>query len=198
MTDPSDANWDELGIAWRVIDPNIGVVSSRLAARLRRQSRWISTGMGIGLALCAVGMLLGVGTIGIGLSSGAWNFVTRGFAMIAISAILMLPVWSLQSVGEADAASDLSQMIDLAIGRAQKALSLTKAALYSCGIAAVFGTAGTAIRRHLGRPPRMSLIVDLLILALVAWVIFLYGRRMQAELGKYKMLKQALAVDGGA
>jgi hypothetical protein len=92
--------------------------------------------MGIGLALCAVGMLLGVGTIGIGLSSGAWNFVTRGFVMIAVSAILILPVWSLQSVVEADAASDLSQMIDLVIERAQKALSLTKACSCASGFVA--------------------------------------------------------------
>jgi hypothetical protein len=198
MTDPSDANWDDLGVAWRAIDPNIGAISTRLAARLRRQSRWISAGLIIGLGLCAVGMLLGVGTIGIGLSSGAWNFVSRGIAMIAISAIVIVPVLSLHSVVEADAAIGLSQMIDLGIARAQKTLRLTKAVLYSCVIAAAFGVAGTAIRTHLGRPPKMSPIVDLIILALVAWVIFLYGRHIRTELRKYRILKNALAMDGAA
>jgi hypothetical protein len=198
MIDPSDAEWDELGVDWRAIDPDIGVISSRLATRLRRQSRWISAGLIIGLGFCAAGMLLGVGTIGIGLSSGAWNFVTRGTAVIAISAILIFPVWSLQSVIDADTASDLARMINLAIRRGQKTLSVTRAALYSCVIAAVFGTAGTAIRTRLGRPPKMSPILDLIILALVAWVIFLYGRRMRGELEKYRILKQALVGDAGA
>jgi hypothetical protein len=197
MTDPSDTQWDELGVAWRAIDPNITVISSRLAARLRRQSRWISVGMIVGLALCAMGMLLGVGTIGIGLSSGAWNFVTRGIAMVSMSAIVIVPLWSLQSVVEADEASDLSQMINLAIARAQKTISLTRAALYSCVIAAMFGIAGTAIRPHLGRPPKMSPVIDLIVLALVACVIFLYGRHVRADLEKFRTLKRALAVDGG-
>jgi hypothetical protein len=197
MTDSSATNWDELGVAWRAIDPNITVIASRLAARLRRQSRWLTACVFIGLSLCAVGILLGVGTIGIGLSSGAWNFVTRGIAMIGISAVLLFPMWSLQSVVAADAASDLSRMIDLAIERVQRILSLTRAALYSCVIATVFGLVGTAIRTHLGRPPKMSPILDLTVLGLVACVIFLYGRQRRTELGKYKILKHALAVDGG-
>jgi len=145
-----------------------------------------------------VGVLLGVGTIGIGLFSGAWNFVTRGISMISISAILILPMWSLQSVVAEHAASDLLQMIDLAIGRAQKTLSLTRAGRYSCVVAGVFGTVGAAIRTHFGRPPKMSPIVDLIILALVVWVIYLYGRHVQVELRKYRTLKHALAVDGEA
>lgn len=198
MTDPSDAKWDELGVAWRAIDPNINVISSQLAARLRRQSRWLTACVVIGLTLCVVGMLMGVGTIGIGLSSGAWNFVIRGIAMIAISAMLLFPLWSLQSDIAADAASDLSQMIDQAVERAQKTLSLTRAALYSCVVAAIFGLVGTAIRTHLGRPPKMSPTLDLIILALVASVMFFYGRHIRVDLGKYRILKQALAVGGGA
>jgi hypothetical protein len=63
---------------------------------------------------------------------------------------------------------------------------------------AVFGLVGTAIRTHLGRPPGMSPIVDLVILALIALVLFLCLRQLRVEVGKYRSLRQALAVDGDA
>ena len=198
MTKPSDAYWDELGVAWRAIDPDVTVVASRLEARLCRQSRWIRAGLVIGLPMGAAGVLLSVVTIGIGLSSGAWNFVTRGIAIIAMSAILMFALWSFLSVSAAGYSSALSQMIDLAIGRAQRTLSLIRAGLYSCVVAAVFGLVGTAIRMQFASPPRISAIVDLAILALVALVLFLCHRQLLVELGNYRALRQALAVSGDA
>jgi hypothetical protein len=198
MTRSSDAYWDELGVAWCAIDPDATVVASRLEARLRRQSRWIRAGLVIGLPVGAAGVLLGVATIGVGLSSGAWNFVTRGIAIVAMSAILTFALWSLRSVSAARNSRTLSQMMDLVIGRAQSTLSLIKAGLYSCVIAAVFGLVGTAIRMHFGRPPRMSPVIDLAILALVALVLFLCRRQLRVELRKYQALRQALAVDGDA
>jgi len=59
-------------------------------------------------------------------------------------------------------------------------------------------THGTAIRTHLGRPPKLSPIVDLVVLALIALVLFLYGRQVKGKLEKYRTLKRALAVDGDA
>jgi len=198
MTKSPDAYWDELGVAWCAIDPDVTVVASRLETRLRRQSRWIRAGLLIGLPVGLAGVLLGVATIGMGLSSGAWNFVTRGIAIVAMSAILAVALWPLRSVSAAGDSSTLSHMIDLAIGRAQRALSLIRAGLYSCVIAAVFGLVGTAIRMHFGRPPRMSPIVDLAILALVALVLFLCRRQLRVELENYRALRQALDVDGDA
>jgi hypothetical protein len=195
MTKSSEGYWDELGVAWCAIDPDVGVVASRLETRLRRQSRWITAGRVIGLPLGAAGALLGVATMGAGLSSGAWNFVTRGSAIAATSAILTFALWSLQSVSAVGGSSTLSQMLELAIGRAQRTLSLIRAGLYSCVIAAVLGLVGTAIRIQLDRPPRTSPIVDLAILALIALVLFLCGRQLRVELGKYRALRQALAVD---
>jgi carbon starvation protein CstA len=115
-----------------------------------------------------------------------------------MSAILTFALWSLQSVRAAGYSSTLSQMIDVAIGRAQRTLALIRAGLYSCVIAAVFGLVGTAIRAHFGRPPSMSPSVDLAILALIALVLFLCHRQLRVELGKYRALRQALAVDGEA
>ena len=197
MTKTSDDYWDDLGVTWCAIDPNLGVVASRLEARLRRQTRWITAGLVIGLPLGAAGVVLGVVTIRIGLS-GALNFVTRGIAIIAMSAILIVALASLRDVRSGSSARALSEMIDLTIHRAQRTLSLIRAGLYACVIATVFGLVGTAIRTHFGRPPKMSPIIDLVVVGLVALVLFLYGRQVRIELGKYRILKQALAVDAEA
>ena len=197
MTKSSDAYWDELGVTWCAIEPNASVIASRLEARLRRQSRWMTSGVVIGLPLGAAGVLLGMATIGIGFF-GAWNFVTRGIAILAMSAILTFALASLLQVRSGSTTGALAEMIDLAIDRAQRTLSLVRAGLYSCVIAAVFGLVGTAIRTHLGRPPKLSPIVDLVILGLIALVLFLYGRQVRVEQGKYRTLKQALAVDAEA
>jgi ABC-type multidrug transport system fused ATPase/permease subunit len=171
---------------------------SQLEVRLHRQSQWMAAAVVIGMLVGGMGLLLGLGTIGIGRSSGAWNFVTRGVGISAISAILMFAVWSLQPIGSLDATCTLSQMIDLAIERAQKTLSLIRAGLYSCVIAAVFGLLGTAIRTHLGRPPKMSPIIDLLILGMFALVLVLCDRQTRRKLGKYRSLHEALTMDGAA
>jgi hypothetical protein len=195
MTKSSDAYWDELGVTWCAIELDAGVIAPRLEARLRRQSQWMAVALVIGLLFGAAGVLLGLGTIGIGVSSHAWNFVTRGVAIIAISAVVMFAVWRSQAGRSLDAAQPLSQMIDLATDHAQKTLSLIGAGLYCCVIAAVFGLVGTAIRTHLGRPPKMSPIGDLVVLGLIALVFLLLRRQVRVDLGKYRALKQALAVD---
>ncbi|HEY6454386.1 MAG TPA: hypothetical protein VIY90_03790 [Steroidobacteraceae bacterium] len=198
MTKTADDYWDELGVIWCAIDPNVNAIAPRLAARLRRQSRWITAGLVIGLPLCLIGILLGVASIGIGAFSGAWNFVTRGICIIAMSTIISFALASLLEVRSASATSALAQMIDLAIGRAHRSLLLIRAGLCACVIAAVFGLVGTAIRAHLGRPPKMSPLVDLVMVGLIALVLLLYGRQIRAELGKYRSLKRALAVDAEA
>ena len=97
MTKTSDTYWDELGVTWCAIDPNVSVITSRLETRLRRQARWMTAGVVIGLPLGAAGVVLGVATIGMGLL-GAWNFVTRGIGIAAISLILTIAVYSLVPV----------------------------------------------------------------------------------------------------
>jgi ABC-type multidrug transport system fused ATPase/permease subunit len=196
MTELSDAYWDELGIAWCASDPDINIIASRLEARLRRHSRWITAGLMIGLPLGVAGVLLGLTTIWGGWLSGAWNFVTRGVAIVSVSAILTFAVALLAPVRSRAVTPALSEMIDLAIHRARKILSLIRAGLYASIIAAVFGLAGTAIRTHFAAPPLMSPVIDLVVLGLIALVLFLYSGQIRGELQKYRNLKHALAVDG--
>jgi hypothetical protein len=195
MTESSGPYSDERGAAWTAIDPKLRAIASRLPVRLRRQSQWMAVALVIGLLFGAMGVLLGLVTIGSGLSFHIWNFLTIGVAIIAMSIIIMFATWRLQDSSRLDAAQALSQMIDLAIDHAQKTLSLIRAGLYCCVIAAVFGLVGNAIRTNFGRPPKMSPIVPLTILAVVALAVVIWGRRTRLELGKYRSLKQALAVE---
>jgi hypothetical protein len=198
MTGPPDAYWDELGVTWIAMDPDIKVVSPLLEARLRSQSRWITAGLWLGLPASAVGLLLAVFTIWIGWSSGTWNFVIRGIAMGAIATIFAIGVASLLPIRAGDATRSLPEMIDLAIGRARRSLLLIRLGLFACAIAAISGGVGTAIRVHLTGPPRMSPLVDLAVLALAALVLFVGSRPIKLDLEKYKALQRALEFEGGA
>jgi len=191
MTEPSGPYWDERGVAWTAIDPNLRAIASQLPIRLRRQSQWMAIAFVIGLLIGAMGVLLGLVTIGTALSFHIWNFLTRGVAIIAMSVVIMFATWRLHRTTSLDAA----QIIDLAIDHAQKTLSLIRAGLYCCAIAAVFGLMGNAIRTHFGNPPKMSPIFRLTILGLVVLAVVMWGRQTWLELGTYRNLKQALALD---
>jgi hypothetical protein len=195
VTESSDPSSDEPGGAWTAIDPSLRAIVSRLPVRRRRQSQLMAVALAMGMLLGALGVLLGLMTIGSGLSFHIWNFLTRGVAIIAMSIVIMFATWRLQDSSTLDAAQALPQMIELAIDRAQKTLSLIRAGLYCCVIAAVFGLVGNAIRSHFGRPPKLSPIVPLTILAVVALAVVIWGRKTRLELGKYRSLKQALAVE---
>jgi hypothetical protein len=195
MNEPRDAYWDDLGVTWSAINPDIHVITPRLQARLRQQSRWITAGLLLAVPLVAAGVLLGVVTLWSGWSSGTLNFVTRGMAILAVSFILAFSASLLLPVRSSETASALSEMIELAVRRAHRSVLLVRWGLVACGIAAVFGLVGTAIRTHLAGPPRMSPIVDLTVLALAAAVLGLCGRHGKASLARYRLLKRVLVVE---
>ena len=197
MTERRDTYWDELGITWCAINPEVDVIAPRLRARLHRQSLLITAGLVLGLPLSAAGLIVGLLTIWIGWNTSTWNFVTRGIAIGAISVILAIAVSSLLPVRAGDAARSLSEMIDLAIARAQRILATIRWGFGACVVAAVFGLVGVAIRTYLTRPPRMSPVIDLVVLAAFALGLFSCGRQIRTSLEKLRYLKRALAVDDG-
>jgi hypothetical protein len=196
MTTPPDAYWDELGVAWCAINPEINVIMPRLQSRLRRQSVLIMASIVIGLPLSVAGIVLGLGTIWIGWTTGTWNFVTRGVAIVAISIILSIAISSLLRVRASGDARALSEMIDLAIARAERTLIAIRLGFYACAVATVLGLLGTAIRTSLNRLPALSPIVDLAVLAIFALGLFLCGRQARINLARFRYLKRALASDG--
>ncbi|HZF27569.1 MAG TPA: hypothetical protein VE907_00485 [Gammaproteobacteria bacterium] len=196
MTTSRDAYWDELGIAWRAIKPEIATLTPRLEARLRRQSLSITAALVVGLPLSAAGLLLCVFTIWSGLATGTWNFVTRGVAIGLMSSMAAIALSMLLPVRASDAAGVLSEMLDLAIARAQRALATIRLGYYVCAVAAVFGLVGAATRTYLTSPPQLSPAVDLAVLAVFVLGLFLCDRRVRVNLEKLRYLKRVLAVEG--
>jgi len=197
MTKPTDEYyWDELGVAWCAISPDVDVIAPRLEARLRGQSILIKAALFLGLPLSVVGLLLGVLTIWSGWTSNTWNFIIRGIAIAAISVLAASALSLLLAAKASDAARAVSEMLDLAITRAERMLVIIRLALYACTVAAAFGLVGTAIRSRFATPPQMSPIVDLAMLALVAVGLLLYARQTKATVARLRALKHALTTDG--
>jgi hypothetical protein len=195
-TTPRDRYWDELGVAWRAVNPDVAVVSQRLRARLRRQSLLITSGLAIGLPAGAIGFVLGVWTIWRGWSTGTWNFVTRGAAIALICCLAVGALSLLVTVRASDAATSVSQMLALAIARARRIVFAIRLGLIACAVAVVMGLVGTAIRSALAAPPRLSPVVDVAVLMMLALGLITYGRRVRATLERLQALKAALDGDG--
>src|SRR4029079_13093158 len=134
VTTPRDPYWDELGIAWCAIEPEVNAMTPRLEARLRRQSLLITAVLILGVPLIVAGMLLGMLTIWSGFATGTWNFVTRGVAIAVMSSMATGGLWLLLPVRASEAARMLSEMIDLSIARAQRTLLTIRLGLYACGV----------------------------------------------------------------
>lgn len=190
---PSDPFWDELGIQWTAIQPESAVIMPRLQARIRHQTMLINGGLLFGMLAAFGAVLVGAYCIWIGWHTGAWNFVIRGVAFAAIAASIWLAISALLRIRAGEAPLSLSQMLDLTIARLRKAFWLTRVGFAACGITALLGLAGTAVRTHLSRPPALSPFADLALLAALALGLFLYGRRIQRDLRKYTQLKHILA-----
>jgi MFS family permease len=193
MTTTTDAYWDELGVAWSAINPDINVIIPRLKSRLRRQSFLIRAGVAIGALLGAGGFIVGFATIWRGWTTDTWNFVTRGIAIVIVSALLSIAVSLLLPVRASADVKALTEMIDLAVARAERTLKTIRLGFYACAVLAVFGLAGTAVRTYLSRPPVVSLTIDLAVLAIFALGLFVYARHTRVDLAKYRYLKKALA-----
>lgn len=193
MTTSPDTYWKELGTTWTATEPDIAVIMPHLKRRLRRQSLLITLGLVIGLPLTLAGLVLGVFTLWIGVSGGAWNFVIRGSAVILLALMAGRALLALVPVRNSDAGKPLSAMLDLAIARARRTLLLIRLGLYASLVAAVFGMAGTAVRTYLSGPPQLSPAIDLLLLAMFALTLVVVRGHVQAQLTKLTVLSKLLA-----
>lgn len=196
MTLPHDDYWDDLGVAWRAITPDVSAIAPRIEARVRRQSLLIVGTLVIGLPLSAIGFGLGAFTIWRGWTTDSWHFVPRGGAMVTIAILLAIAMRSLLGVTGGRAALPVAEMLDLSIARAQRALFGIRLGMAACVVAAVMGLVGTAIRSRVSGPPLMSPIVDLVLLALCALGLFAWGRNVRLRLGQLRAVKHALGSDG--
>ncbi len=68
-------------------------------------------------------------------------------------------------------------------------------AFYACVVAAVLGLMGSVVRAQLTRPLQLSPIVDIVVLALCALGLDLYGRQIKLGFEKMRYLKRTLVLD---
>lgn len=195
MTTPHDDYWDDLGVAWRAVNPEVSAIASRIEARVRRQSALIVAALAIGLPLSAIGLGLGGFTVWRGWTTGTWNFVTRGAAIVTISILASIVMVSLLGVRGASTAA-LSEMLDLSIARVRRTLLSVRLGIAACVVAAVLGLVGAAIRSRLSGPPAISPIVDVALLALTALALFAWGRNLRFQLQRLRAVQRALGSDG--
>ena len=190
----SDAYWDELGVAWRAIEPASEAVAPRLKARLRWQAVCSVAIMIVGTQLGVVGAVLGTVTIYLGWSGAALHFVTRGIGIIVMSCLLFWATWALRTGSDA-AKSSLADMLHIAAVHTEKSIRVIKIAYCLCATAAVFGLVGFVIRVRTGNPPVISPFVWLMLLALVSVVLFQYQRRLEDSLMRLRHLRATLIED---
>lgn len=185
-----DAYWDELGLAWTAINPDLAV--PRLQARLRRQSMLARLAVFAGLPLCAAGLALGGWTIWRGVTAEAWFFVTRGIALIVLSLLGGFAAWSFHAVRKSEGGS-LPAMIAQALRQAQTWLAAIRLALVGLGSAALLGMLGYVLRIQAGKPSAMQLAPGLAILVLLTVVLVLLDLKAKSEVAKFRYLKTLLS-----
>lgn len=192
---PDDPYWDELGIAWRSTERDLDQLAPRLEARLRRQSFAIAAAFALGFPLLCAGIALGAFTIWRGWTTETWNFVTRGIAIVIISALLIRALAAFLPFRTHANSRTLSGMLDIATSRIGRTLFLIRTAIAASIIAAAFGIAGAVIRMRAGSPPHLSPIIDLIIVALIIACLWLCERRTSTENRKLNYLRRTLGAN---
>lgn len=191
MTEPRDAYWDELGIAWTTIEPDLRASMPNMKRKMRWHRLLMCAVVFGGVPVGIVGGVLGIWTISVGVPAGIWNFATRGTAILVISLLVASLGWSSRSALRNDTET-LSAMIELALLRAEKWYMAIRLGYASCVVAAAFGMIGYGIRVHSGKPPAMSPVVPMVVLAVLGLVLVLLHRSVRDRIAKYRYLKRVL------
>ena len=191
MTEPRDAYWDELGIAWTAIEPDLRASMPRMKRQLRWQTLLLVAVTFGGVPVGIAGGVLGVWTIWLGLSTGIWNFATRGAAILVISLLIAGAGWSSRSTLR-DNTETLSAMVELTLLRAEKWHLAIRLGYASCVVAATLGMIGYGIRVHSGKPPAMSPVESMAVLAGLGLVLVLLHRSVRRRIAKYRYLRRLL------
>jgi hypothetical protein len=186
-----DAYWDDLGIAWTATRADVDALGARLKGRLLWQRLATMAVLFAGVPVAIAGAALGGWTIWLGESTGAWNFVIRGIAILSISLLAGFAAWSFKSALRDDSES-LSAMIALALLRARRWRRALLLGYVGCGVAAVLGTVGYGVRVHLAGPPALPPYVPLALLAWLGCMLFLLHRRTAGQIAKYRYLQRRL------
>lgn len=189
MARDDDAFWDELGVSWRASIGDAGLLSSRLEARLKRQSAMLTAGTIAGAAVSFLGLGLAAWVLWFGWSSQAWNFLTRGVTLATVSLLAVMATLALRARNGVETRS-LREMLGVSVARTERLIRAADLTCYAVAILALGGTVGYALRIRHARPPAVSPIEDLLALALAGLALVWYRRSQAQALRKYRHLRR--------
>lgn len=189
-----EAFWNNLGVSWRASIRDAGLMSSRLKTRLKLQSALLTAGTITGAAVSLLGFVLAAWTFSIGLMTHAWNFVTRGLTLAAVSLLAVLAALALRERSGVQTRS-LREMLQASITRTERLIRAADLGCYAVVVLALGGMVGYALRVRFGHPPAMSPVEDLLVLAIPAFALLWYRRSQANALRKYRHLNQALGLE---
>jgi len=184
-----DSFWDELGVSWRATIHDAGLFSSRLQARLRFQRALLTAGTVTGAVVSLLGFGLAVWTLYLGWSSQTWHFLARGATLAIVSLLAVMATLALRERNGVETRS-LREMLQVSIARTKRVIRAADLGLYSVLFLALGGAIGYGLRIHFGRPPAMSLVEDLLALAIAGLALVWYRRSQASALRKYRHLSQ--------
>jgi len=175
---------------------HVGIVVSQVSASglraSQRQSLLIGAAIAGGGVVAAAGLALGAFTLWQGWSLGAWNFATRGSAILLCSGLVLLAVRSLLPVRPGSQVRSGPEPVDLALERAVRALTAMRFGLAGCAVAGVLGLAGVTLRYAAGDPPALSPAVDVAVLAGATLTLLLFGFRVHSRLLRLVELRRLL------
>jgi hypothetical protein len=190
MTD--EPFWDELGIAWQAATPAAEVPLDRMKAHFRTESRLLLGAIGASAVVGTALLALAAFTFSQAWRLGAWNFGTRGLALLIIGTILWLIARTLWPVRSSDNARSLSDFADVGLARSAQGLRVCALSFAVCAAAAVLGIIGAVLRTMAGHPPVMPVAVGLGLLAVLAGGVAAERRRFRREQARFAYLRDAL------
>ncbi|HEY7808163.1 MAG TPA: hypothetical protein VIC34_13280 [Croceibacterium sp.] len=184
--------WDELGIAWQAAAPAATVPPDRMKAHFRTESRLLLAAIAACMVVGTAMLALAVFTFWQAWQLAAWNFGTRGLALLIIGTSLWLIVRALWPVRGSDNARSLSDFADLGFARSAQGLRVCALSFGVCVAAAVLGVIGAVLRTMAGHPPVVPVAAGLALVAVLAGGVAAERRRFRREQARFAYLREAL------
>jgi hypothetical protein len=193
MSTENDPYWDRLGIDWRTVNIDSGILATRLHAELKRESWRRKRGLIIGMLAALCGIAVGAAWWHKSAVGANWIGVST---IVGIVALLALYPWVRGQPISGDTGT-LIGMIDVSIAQARRRQRDDKAGYAGSVIFAIVGGLTTYIcYSHLRFPffDAMLMITYVIVQAIV-FVVFGYrdARASRERQARFEYLKRTLS-----
>jgi hypothetical protein len=193
MNTENDPYWDHLGIDWRAVNIDSGILATRLHAELKRESWRQKRGLIIGMLAALCGMAVGVAWLHESAVGAKWIGVGT---IVGIVALLALYPWVRAQPISGDTGT-LIGMIDVSIAQARRRQRDDKAGYAGSVILVVVGGLTTYICYSYLHFPFLDaiLMMTYVIVQAIVFVVLGYGdaRASRERQARFEYLKHTLS-----